>query len=252
MKPGEEQPQNWQQPVQAPAQAPYQAVANPTSDPTSSVAQLSPAPVAPEVQQPTSAAPESQTVVPVEAPLSPVDSVETSVQGDTYVEEDVQTDEETTDTGNDVLLRWQATEYIHHERTVLWYVVLGIVVVAFIVLALLVFHSITFAILIPVMLVALVVYIRRPPSLLNYTLSRKGLHINDHLYLYDQFKAFGVVSHEELHSVVLLPRKRFQVSQTVYFPEEVGEQLVDMLAARLPMQEVQLDTIDRLLKKLRI
>ena len=248
MKPGEEQPQNWQQPVQAPPQAPYQTVVNSISDPTPSVAQFSPTPVAPEVQQPTSAAPVSQTV----APLPPVDSVETSVQGDAYVDEDVQTDEGTADTGSDVLLRWQATEYIHHERTVLWYVILGVVVVAFIALALLVFHSITFAILIPVMLVALVVYIRRPPSLLNYILSRKGLHINDHLYLYDQFKAFGVVSHEELHSVVLLPRKRFQVSQTVYFPEEVGEQLVDMLAARLPMQEVQLDTIDRLLKKLRI
>ncbi len=268
MKPGEEQPQNWQQPAQSPPQAPYQTAAIPAPDSTPPPLQ-SPAPVAPLLATPVPpvAQPAPQTLTPpAEASVSPASSqmpytseaqpelvapIELPLQEDEYADEVAQ-DEDAVDTGNDVLLRWQATEYIHHERTILWYVILGIVVVIFIALALLVFHSITFAILIPVMLIALVVYIRRPPSILNYILSRKGLHINDHLYLYDQFKAFGVVSHEELHSVVLLPRKRFQVSQTVYFPEEVGERLVDMLAARLPMQEVHLDTIDRLLKKLRI
>jgi hypothetical protein len=39
---------------------------------------------------------------------------------------------------------------------------------------------------------------------------------------------------------------------TAYFPEEVGEPLVDMLAARLPMQPHQPDAIDKLLTKLRI
>lgn len=258
MKPGEETPQNWQQPAQNLSQAPYQA----TPD-TSAAA--TPAPVAPvtPAAQPVSASTQVQSTQAV-APTH-IDPVTTQV-GQVAVERQIETSDladvddkaidgastQDTDTGDDALLRWQATEYIHHERTALWYVILGIVVVAFIALALLVFNSITFAILIPVMLIALVVYVRRPPSILNYVLSRKGLHVNDHLYSYDQFKAFGVVSHDELHSVVLLPRKRFQVSQTVYFPEDVGESLVDMLAARLPMQEVKLDVIDRLLKKLRI
>ncbi|MFZ1301252.1 MAG: hypothetical protein WAQ27_01575, partial [Candidatus Microsaccharimonas sp.] len=187
MKPGEEQPQNWQQPVQGPQQAPYQAVVTPAPNSTPPTPQPSPISETPQVQQLTPVAPAPQTVAPAEASQSSVpqeltDPVEVPIQGNEYVDETTQTSEETVDAGNDVLLRWQATEYIHHERTALWYVILGVVVVAFIALALLVFHSITFAILIPVMLVALVVYIRRPPSLLNYILSRKGLHINDHLY----------------------------------------------------------------------
>ena len=52
--------------------------------------------------------------------------------------------------------------------------------------------------------------------------------------------------------MVLTPRKRFQIGQTLYFPEEVGEQLVDMLAERLPMKEVAPDAIDRLLAKLHL
>lgn len=273
MKPGEETPQNWQQPNQSPPQAPFQ---------TTPIAPPSPAAYTPVPMQSSSttsaAAPQvvstssDQTTMTEATSVSsaqPVDTVTTSIPSQTISapvdqidQEQVDTDDQQTaegeggensiDNEDNVLLRWQAMEYIHHERTAVWYGVLAIVVVAFITLALLVFHSVTFAILIPVMLVALIVYIRRPPSILNYTLSRKGLHVNDHLYTYDQFKAFGVVSHEELHSVVLIPRKRFQVSQTIYFPEEIGESLVDMLAARLPMQEVRLDTIDRLLKKLRI
>ncbi|MBC7764177.1 hypothetical protein H7Y29_00515, partial [Microbacteriaceae bacterium] len=54
------------------------------------------------------------------------------------------------------------------------------------------------------------------------------------------------------HSVVLVPRKRFQLGQTIYFPEEVGETLVDMLAARLPMKETAPDLIDRILARLHL
>lgn len=262
MKPGEETPQNWQPPAQSLGQAPYQA---PAQEPI--VAPVAPQPVQ---QTPVTLA----NPLPV-TPVSPAEPIQSGVMPqattipstNTVPSADSMTEavDETTETdltGPDApaedasddtaLLRWQATEYIHHERTGLWYAVLGLVVVAFIALAIFVFNSITFAILIPVMLVSLVVYVRRPPSVLNYTLSRKGLHVNDRLYTYDQFKAFGVITHENAHSVVLLPRKRFQVSQTVYFPEEVGEPLVDMIAARLPMQEVELDAIDKLLKKLRI
>ena len=76
--------------------------------------------------------------------------------------------------------------------------------------------------------------------------------MDDRLFSYSQFKSFGVIRHDRHHSVVLVPRKRFQIGQTIYFPEEIGEQLVDMLAARLPMKEVKPDFIDRLLEQLRL
>jgi len=150
------------------------------------------------------------------------------------------------------LIRWEAPEYAHHERGTGWYVIFGVVTLVLVVAAILIIKSITFAILVPVMAVALFVYTQHAPEVLRYTLSRKGLHINDKLFLYSQFKSFGIVDHNGLHSAVLVPRKRFQLGQTIYFPAEVGEQLVDMLAARLPMKELEPDALDRLLARLHL
>ena len=155
-------------------------------------------------------------------------------------------------TEDEALLRWQATEYVDHDRTVGWYVMLGVICLILVAVAVLFMKSWTFALLIPVMAVALVVYTRRPPALLNYTLSRKGLYVNDHLYAYDTFRGFSVVNHGNQHIANLIPRKRFQMAQTVHFPEEVGEPLVDMLAARMPMQEAKPDIFDRIITRLRM
>jgi hypothetical protein len=38
----------------------------------------------------------------------------------------------------------------------------------------------------------------------------------------------------------------------VYFPDEVGERIVDVLGKRLPMQELKLDIIDLVVRKLRL
>ncbi len=154
--------------------------------------------------------------------------------------------------GDEELVRWQATEHIYREKNPTWYLLFGAVVLAFIAIALFVVNSWTFAILVPVMAAALVVYAMRPPALINYTLSRKGLHVNDHLYAFDAFREFGLIHDDEAYSIMLMPRKRFQPGVTIYFPNEAGEAIVDMLAARLPMRELKLDPIDRLIRMLRI
>jgi len=149
-------------------------------------------------------------------------------------------------------VRWQATEYIHHEKGPLWFVLFAVVVIGLIALAIFIIQSVTFAILIPVMAAALLVYVNRPPRVLNYALSPKGLYINDHLHPFGEFKGFGVIHDGKEYSVVLLPIKRFQPVVSVYFPEEAGEAIVDALGTRLPMQELHLDFVDRIIRKLRI
>ena len=154
--------------------------------------------------------------------------------------------------GDEELVRWQAMEHIYREKDPLWYIIFALIVLGFIILAIFVVKSWTFAILVPVMAAALVVYAMRPPAVIDYTLSRKGLHANDRLYDFADFREFGLVHDDEAYSIMLMPRKRFQPGVTVYFPEEAGEAIVDMLAARLPMRELKLDPIDRLIRWLRI
>lgn len=149
-------------------------------------------------------------------------------------------------------VHWQATEYIHREKDAMWFTLFAIVVVVLMAVSVLFIQSITFTILIPVMAAALLVYTHRPPRMLDYTLSHQGLHINDTLYPFIDFKGFGVVHDGQEYSVILIPTRRFKLGVSVYFPEEAGEAIVDILGTRLPMQELHLDMFDKIIHKLRI
>lgn len=148
---------------------------------------------------------------------------------------------------------WSAEEYVHLDKDWWWYVVFVIVVLAFVAFDVFVLQSWTFSLLVIVMAIAVVVYIRRPPRTLTYALSGKqGLYVGEKLYHLDDFRAFGLIRDGEHHSIMLIPVKRFAPGVSVYFPEEVGEKVVDILGQRLPMQELKLDVIDVLVRKLRL
>jgi hypothetical protein len=221
MQPDKDQA-DWKQPVEQPSQAPYvSAPADMASE--GPVVTLSPDALATDA-------------VPLRPENPKVD------QEPTYADEASQQEP----------VRWQAQEYIQHDKGQLWFVVFAVVFAALMAVAIFLIKSFTFNILVPVMAVALFVYVNRPPRIINYTLSRKGLHVDDRLYPFAEFRGFGVVHDGKEFSVLLLPVKRFKPGVSVYFPEPAGEAIVDMLGARLPMQELHLDFVDRIIKKLRI
>jgi hypothetical protein len=209
-------PVEWKQPVEQPSQAPFVAVPDVT--------------------------PNESPVVTLTPDALPIDAVP------------LQTESELSDDQPSIAepVRWQAQEYIQHDKSQWWFVLFAAAFVTLMAIAVFLIKSITFDILVPVMAVALFVYVNRPPRVLDYTLSRKGLYVNDHLYPFADFKGFGVVHDGKEFSVLLLPVKRFKPGVSVYFPEEAGEAIVDMLGARLPMQELHLDIVDRIIRKLRI
>lgn len=233
----------WQQPPTQPPQSPYAAPP---------VAASPQPPVAPVV----TLAPDTSTAAPASVPVSQpsaAPSVPPSTNTDSTIspsQEEVPADASATPEMEPI--RWQANEYIHHEKNALWFVIFAVVVLALMAIAIFLMNSITFAILVPVMAAALLVYTHRPPRVLEYTLSRQGIHVNDHLYSFGEFKAFGIIRDGEEYSVMLIPTKRFRQGVTIYFPEESGEAIVDMLGARLPMQELHLDVVDKIIRKLRI
>jgi len=147
-------------------------------------------------------------------------------------------------------VQWQAPEYLHHEKNPLWYIAFGVVVIALTAAAVFLIQSWTFAVLIPVMAAALIAYSHRPPRVMDYVVSGKGLYINDTLHPFAEFKGFGVIHEESEYSLVFIPVRRFRPSLTVYFPEEKGEALVDLLGVRLPMQPLKLDAFDKIVRML--
>lgn len=166
------------------------------------------------------------------------------------VESSVQTPEPTE---VDDPVTWIAQEYIHLDKSPLWFIIFVIVVLGLISVDVFFLKSWTFSALVIVMAVAVVIYTRRPPRTLTYGLSGKqGLYVGERLYHFDEFKAFGLIQDGEHHSIMLIPTKRFSPGVSVYFPEQVGEQIVDILGQRLPMENLKLDIIDIVVRKLRL
>ena len=148
-------------------------------------------------------------------------------------------------------ISWEAEEYIVREKNAWWYV--GLIAVGLLFSALAIWlRAWTFLAVVILSVVALLVYAMRPPRMLRYSLSNKGLSEGNNLHTYDEFKAFGILHEGNHFAIVLTPRKRFSPRMTVFFPEAQGEEIVDAFGARLPMEEVKLDMLDKLIKFLRI
>ena len=157
------------------------------------------------------------------------------------------------DTPDNPPITWSAQEYVHLDRSPLWFVLFAFIVLGLVAVDFFLLKSWTFSALVIVMAVALVIYVRRPPRTLTYGLSPKqGLYVGEKLYEYDEFKAFGLIKDGEHHSIMLIPRKRFAPGVSVYFPEDAGERIVDILGQRLPMETLKLDVVDLIVRKLRL
>lgn len=145
---------------------------------------------------------------------------------------------------------WDASEYIHHEKGFLW--VLGLVVVTIIAVAIaLLLGQLFFAVLIVLMGVVFGYYGLRKPLTMHYRLTRTDLTIGPRAYPLTAFRSFGVVAEGSVFSIRLIPTKRFGLTVFIYFAEQDGEKIVDILGAQLPMEDMQPDPVERLMHKLR-
>lgn len=147
-------------------------------------------------------------------------------------------------------LKWEASEYIQHEKDIGWFIILIAIAATLFGLALL-FRQWTFAPLVIAMTVSIIVYARRPPRILRYELSADHFSIEDRTYPYHDFKAFSLTKDGPLHMITLIPRKRFAPPVSMYFEEKDGEQIVDIVGSHMPLEPARHDLFDELVRKLR-
>ena len=148
-------------------------------------------------------------------------------------------------------VEWTAEEYVEKKRNRGWYIGLLVVVVLFSILAILLKWW-TFLILVILSAVAVLTSNLKPPRKINYSLDKNGLTEGNQLHKFEDYKAFGILKEDANFAAVLMPKKRFGLQVKVYFPEKNGENIVDFLGARLPMEEVKKDFLDKIVDFLRI
>ena len=148
-------------------------------------------------------------------------------------------------------VEWDAEEYIQYKHNIGWYIALFVFGSLLCILSG-VMGQWSFLVLIIVCIVAILVSPARPPRKIHYKLDSTGLTEGGKLHPYSDFRAFGILKEESHFCALLIPKKRFGLSVKIYFPGGSGEAIVDALGARLPMEEVHLDILDRIVNFLRI
>lgn len=149
------------------------------------------------------------------------------------------------------MIKWEAEEHIVQKRNTWWYVGLFAIGTALSVLAVFLKWW-TFLALVILSVVTVLISALKPPRKISYTLDKNGLTEGNQKHSFQDYKSFGILNENGHYSAVLIPKKRFGLQVKVYFPEKNGEEIVDTLGARLPMQEVKLDFLDKLVNFLRI
>ncbi len=148
-------------------------------------------------------------------------------------------------------ISWTASEYIAHQKSPNWYLLLA---VGAIVLAFLVWLLTKDKISAAVVIVAAIFfggYGARKPRQLQYHLDSNGLTIGMRHLPYHQFRSFAVMPEGAFNSIVFMPLKRFAPLTTIYYDPVDETKIVALLADRLPMEQRQKAMIDRLMWRIR-
>lgn len=148
------------------------------------------------------------------------------------------------------VLQWQASEYVEHHKSPSWFLGLWAGAAALLIMAIFIMREYTFAALVVVMAAAIAIWAKRAARDMHYQLDSSALTVNGKRFALNGFRAFGVLQEDAVYYAVLLPNKRFSPGVNVYFTHDLGERIVDMLGASLPMEDVKPDVIDNLSRRL--
>jgi len=194
--------------------------------------------------------------------IQPGESEETAAVTEPEVEEpapvedrtpagDDQTEPEPTETAPQINpMTWQASEYVHHAKSATWYAGLVGGLVVLVAIAVWAHQWMAIAVFLA-MFAAVVVYARKQPRTLSYTIDNNGITIENKTYPFNQFRSFGVLEDVAWHAIDLEPTQRFMPRLTILFEADNLDQIVDRLETQLPRLDRKPDVIERATRYLR-
>ena len=148
-------------------------------------------------------------------------------------------------------VNWTASEYIAHEKSAGWYMLLALAVVAFAAAVYFVTKELVSSVVIVIMGAAFGAFAARKPQELEYSLDNSALHVGGRSYSYAQFKSFTIVDEGPIHSIMLMPLQRFMPPLSVYYGPEDEDKIANALSSYLPYEDRKQDYIDKFMRKVR-
>jgi hypothetical protein len=161
-----------------------------------------------------------------------------------------QTLEETVSDGKP-LVSWAAPEFVSHEKSAKWYIVLALVAAIFAGVMFVFTREIFSVIVVAVLTVAVGVFGNIKPRDLDYAIFGDGIQVGEKHFSYATFKSFAVIDGEQAPSIQLLPQKRLMVPITIYFAPADTDIIVETLGDFLPFEHKERDFVDKISSRIR-
>jgi hypothetical protein len=149
-----------------------------------------------------------------------------------------------------LLLSWNASEFMEHEKSSTWYVYLFFITI---VIGAGIYFLTKDKITTAVIVIAGVVFGyfgARKPKNVNYQLDGDGIMIGQKFYDYNSFKSFALIDDSHAPSLVLIPLKRFMPSLALFYDRKDEKKIMDILSIRLPLEQRR-DAIDSFMRRIR-
>jgi len=131
-------------------------------------------------------------------------------------------------------ISWQHHEHAHVEKSVDWFWIVGIVAFGGIVLSIF-YRDYLFALIILLFTVISFILVKRPPRLLVFEISRRGVRAGHTLYPFSLLESFWVEDTEYDDKIILKSKKPLApflilpFDSTVVHPELIRDYLLDYL-----------------------
>lgn len=153
---------------------------------------------------------------------------------------------------SDASISWSASEFVHHEKNVLWYLGLAGATIAIAAAVYFILNQDTFTLVIVLLLgVVFGIAAARKPRVLNYMVDDFGLAVDKKQYKYEDFKSFSLEKDSAISSLIFMPVQRFSPPLTLYVPSENIDDVIDLVGVYLPLEQQETGYVDKFLSRIR-
>jgi hypothetical protein len=148
-------------------------------------------------------------------------------------------------------ISWTASEFIAHDKDMSWYMGLGVSAAVLMLLTFVITGDYISSVIVLIMIICFGIFAARKPRTLPYRVDEAGLHIDKKTYSYHELKSFSLIQEGGVRSIQLMPLKRFMPPISIYMDPADEEQIIDVLANYLPMEQREQELIEKLMRRLR-
>jgi hypothetical protein len=146
---------------------------------------------------------------------------------------------------------WTASEYIHHEKSANWFLGLSGVTILLALAVYFIFRDLISTITVLFCGLVFGVFASRTPKDMQFSVGETEIFIGKKDYSYGEFRSYARSNEGGMQTIILYPMKRFETLKTIYCAPEMIDQIEEIIASQLPVDEHQPDAIERLMQKVR-